>query len=259
MRWLFFAPASASGAPRTSGRRRRFVDFSDPASLAKDGFRGEQFDAVVSCMASRTGAPKDAWAIDHQAHVNLLDAAREAGVGQFVQLSAICVQKPLLAFQHAKLAFETALIESGVTYSIVRPTAFFKSLSGQIERVRSGKPFLIFGDGALTACKPISDDDLGAYLAECLEDEIALEPRAAHWRPGAAITPRQQGEFLFSLLGRPPKFQKGSGRADGRHHRRARPARAAVVATRGKGGVCANRPLLRHRIDAVAEPRDRPL
>ena len=98
-------------------------------------------------MASRTGAPKDAWAVDHQAHINLLAAAQGAGVRHFVQLSAICVQKPLLAFQHAKLAFEQALVESGVTYSIVRPTAFFKSLSGQIERLRKGKPFLMFGDG----------------------------------------------------------------------------------------------------------------
>ena len=39
---------------------------------------------------------------------------RDAGVSQVVLLSAICVQKPLLAFQHAKLAFEKALIESGL-------------------------------------------------------------------------------------------------------------------------------------------------
>ena len=48
-----------------------------------------------------------------------------------------------------------------LTYSIVRPTALFKSLSGQVDRVKRGRPFLVFGDGALTACKPISDDDLG--------------------------------------------------------------------------------------------------
>jgi divinyl chlorophyllide a 8-vinyl-reductase len=52
-----------------------------------------------------------------------------------VLLSAICVQKPELAFQHAKLAFERALIDSGLAYTIVRPTAFFKSLSGQVDRV----------------------------------------------------------------------------------------------------------------------------
>jgi divinyl chlorophyllide a 8-vinyl-reductase len=152
------------------GASVRVGDATDAASLARDGFCGERFDALVSCLASRTGAPADAWAIDHRAHVQALDAAQHAGVTQMVLLSAICVQKPRLAFQHAKLAFEKALVESGLTYSIVRPTAYFKSLSGQVERVRQGKPFLLFGDGGLTACKPISDDDLADYLAGCLDD-----------------------------------------------------------------------------------------
>ena len=125
----------ADSARLFDGATVRVVDPADTASLARDGFAGERFDAVVSCMASRTGAPRDAWAIDHRAHLNALEAARQAGVRHFVLLSAICVQKPLLAFQQAKLAFEAALIESGLRYSIVRPTAFFKSLSGQIERV----------------------------------------------------------------------------------------------------------------------------
>ncbi len=190
------------------GATVRFGDVSDPASLTRDGFCGERFDALVSCLASRTGAPRDAWAIDHQAHLHALAAARQAGVTHMVLLSAICVQKPLLAFQHAKLAFEKALIESGLTYSIVRPTAFFKSLSGQIDRVKQGKPFLVFGDGTLTACKPISDADLGAYLADCLNDAHRYNRVLPIGGPGEAITPRQQGERLFALLGQPPRFKQ---------------------------------------------------
>ena len=167
---------------------------------------GEHFDAVVSCMASRTGVPKDAWAIDHQAHVNVLEAAKTAGVTQMVLLSAICVQKPLLAFQHAKLALEKRLIESGLTFSIVRSTAYFKSLSGQVERVKQGKPYLVFGDGTLTSCKPISDDDLGRYLAECLDDPTRANRILPIGGPGDALTPKQQGEQLFALVGRVPKF-----------------------------------------------------
>ena len=189
------------------GAMVRVVDPTDAASLSRDGFAGERFDAVVSCMASRTGAPKDAWAIDHRAHLDVLEAARQACVGHFVRLSAICVQKPLLAFQQAKLAFEAALISSGLRYSIVRPTAFFKSLSGQIERVRRGRPFLVFGDGTLTACKPISDDDLADYIAGCLEEESRWNRILPIGGPGGAITPRQQGEALFALLGRPPRFR----------------------------------------------------
>ncbi|MCZ8042691.1 MAG: NAD(P)H-binding protein [Beijerinckiaceae bacterium] len=200
-------PESATaGLP--GGLSVRTVDVCDPVALARDGFAGEPFDAVVSCMASRTGAPEDAWAIDHRAHLNVLDAAKQAGVAHVVLLSAICVQKPRLAFQQAKLAFEAALIDSGLRYSIVRPTAFFKSLSGQIERVRAGKPFLLFGDGTLTACKPISDGDLADFIAGCLEDESRWNRILPIGGPGEAITPRQQGEALFALLGRPPRFRQ---------------------------------------------------
>jgi divinyl chlorophyllide a 8-vinyl-reductase len=163
---------------------------------------------LLSCLASRTGAPQDAWAIDHRAHVQALDLAQRHGVTQMVQLSAICVQKPLLAFQQAKLAFEQVLVDSGLNYSIVRPTAFFKSLSGQVERVRQGKPFLLFGDGRLTACKPISDDDLGDYLAGCVDEPARHRRVLPIGGPGPAITPREQGERLFALLGRPPRFKQ---------------------------------------------------
>jgi divinyl chlorophyllide a 8-vinyl-reductase len=190
------------------GASIRVGDVQDAVSLARDGFRGERFDALVSCLASRTGTPRDAWAIDHRAQVQALDAARAAGVTQVVLLSAICVQKPRLEFQHAKLAFEKVLRESGLHYSIVRPTAFFKSMAGQVERVRRGKPFLVFGDGTLTACKPISDDDLGDFLAHCLDDEACRDRVLPIGGPGEAITPRQQGERLFALLGRPPRFKQ---------------------------------------------------
>lgn len=197
--------ASANLLP---GATVRVGDVDDAASLARDGFRGERFDVLLSCLASRTGAPKDAWAIDHRAQVLALEAAKAAGVTQVVLLSAICVQKPLLAFQHAKLAFEKTLIASGLTYSIVRATAFFKSLSGQVDRVRAGKPFLVFGDGMLTACKPISDDDLGDFLAGCVDDPSRHDRILPIGGPGEAITPRQQGERLFELIDRVPRFKQ---------------------------------------------------
>jgi divinyl chlorophyllide a 8-vinyl-reductase len=200
--------SSEDSAKLLRGATVRVGDVCDAASLARDGFRGERFDVLLSCLASRTGAPKDAWAIDHRAHVLALEAAKTAGVTQVVLLSAICVQKPLLAFQHAKLAFEKTLIESGLSYSIVHATAFFKSLSGQIERVRAGKPFLVFGDGTLTACKPISDDDLGDYLAGCVDDPSRRDRVMPIGGPGEAITPREQGERLFALLGRPARFKQ---------------------------------------------------
>jgi len=198
---------AAPGVLFPEGAVLRFGDVTDPASLARDGFAGDRFDVLVSCLASRTGLPEDAWAIDHRAHAAALAAAQVAGVRQMVLLSAICVQKPKLAFQHAKLAFEAELMNSGLTYSIVRPTAYFKSLSGQIERVRAGKPFLVFGDGRLTACKPISDDDLGRFIASCITSRDRHNKVLPVGGPGDAITPLQQGEHLCKLLGKPVKFR----------------------------------------------------
>jgi divinyl chlorophyllide a 8-vinyl-reductase len=172
------------------------------AALGRSGLP-EGLDAVVSCMASRTGAPQDAWAVDHAAHAAVLRAAVAAGVPRWVQLSAICVQKPMLAFQQAKLAFEAELAAAPLAWTVVRPTAFFKSLSGQVARVAAGRPFLVFGDGRLTACKPISDADLARFLADALTDPATHGRILPVGGPGPAITPLDQVAMLARLLGRP--------------------------------------------------------
>ncbi|WP_135500927.1 NAD(P)H-binding protein [Roseovarius aestuariivivens] len=164
-------------------------------------------DVVLSCLASRSGAPADAWAVDHGLNCNALRAAKTAGVPRFVLLSAICVQRPKLEFQRAKLAFEGELAASGLTYSIVRPTAFFKSLSGQLDRIRRDKPFLVFGDGRLTACKPISDSDLARFLTRCVEGGPSDNRILPVGGPGPALTPLEQGEALFAAAGLAPKFR----------------------------------------------------
>jgi divinyl chlorophyllide a 8-vinyl-reductase len=203
----FVRPGAAADAGLPSGCDIRFGQVTDPSSLRHDGFRGEHFDVLVSCLASRSGVPADAWKIDHRAHVDALAVAKAAGVGHMVLLSAICVQKPKLAFQYAKLAFENELIGSGLAYSIVRPTAYFKSLSGQIGRLQQGKPYLLFGNGQITATKPISDGDLGRFIARCISDPQLHDRVLPVGGPGEATTPRQQGEALFALLGRKPHFR----------------------------------------------------
>ncbi|MCE8421303.1 23S rRNA (pseudouridine(1915)-N(3))-methyltransferase RlmH, partial [Rhodovulum sulfidophilum] len=60
----------------------------------------------------------------------------------------------------------------------------------------------------LTACKPISDDDLGRYMALCLEDPALRNRILPIGGPGPALTPRAQAEMLFRLMGRPPKIRQ---------------------------------------------------
>jgi divinyl chlorophyllide a 8-vinyl-reductase len=180
--------AALSGCAIVTGSASRSEDLAVALS-------GPRVDAVVSCLASRTGAPQDAWAVDHAANSAALRAVLDRGIGRFVLLSAICVQKPRLAFQEAKLAFEAELRAAPLAWTIVRPTAFFKSLSGQIARVRDGRPFLLFGDGTLTACKPIGDPGTVNRILPI-------------GGPGPALTPRDQAAILFELTGRPPRFRR---------------------------------------------------
>ena len=185
-------------------------DVSDPRAFGRSFAAGDigRGDALVSCLASRTGAPDDAWAIDHRAHSSALAAARDAGVGHMVLVSAICVQRPRLAFQHAKLAFERELVASGMRHTIVRPTALMKSLSGQVGRMRAGRPYLLFGDGRLTATRPIADDDLGDFVAACLSDPERWNRTLPIGGPGPALTPLEMGTMLHELAGRPPRFRR---------------------------------------------------
>eukprot|EP00418_Pyrodinium_bahamense_P078002 CAMPEP_0179050384 /NCGR_PEP_ID=MMETSP0796-20121207/20697_1 /TAXON_ID=73915 /ORGANISM="Pyrodinium bahamense, Strain pbaha01" /LENGTH=467 /DNA_ID=CAMNT_0020746883 /DNA_START=114 /DNA_END=1518 /DNA_ORIENTATION=+ len=165
-------------------------------------------DAAVCCLASRTGGRKDSFDIDYQATVNCMRAAREAGVQHFVLLSAVCVQRPLLAFQEAKLLAEKELKESSgkMAFSIVQPTAFFKSLLGQVKGVQSGAPFVMFGDGTEVRCKPISEEDLASFIADCLWDPAKRNAVLPVGGPGPAMSFKEQGDLLFQLLGKEPNF-----------------------------------------------------
>ncbi|KAH9683278.1 hypothetical protein WN944_025533 [Citrus x changshan-huyou] len=191
-----------------------FSDVTNLESLEKSLENlGTSIDVVVSCLASRSGGVKDSWKIDYEASRNSLVAGRNCGASHFVLLSAICVQKPLLEFQRAKLKFEAEMMkvaeeDSGFTYSIVRPTAFFKSLGGQVELVKEGKPYVMFGDGKLCACKPISEQDLASFIADCVLSEDKINQIFPIGGPGKALTPLEQGEILFRLLGKEPKFLK---------------------------------------------------
>ena len=174
------------------------------ADIAKEA---GSIDAVVSCLASRSGVKKDAYLIDYQATLNCLEAGRAVGAKHFVLLSAFCVKNPWLQFQQAKLKFEAALQEQkDMTWSIVRPTAFFKSVSGQLEVVQSGAPFVGFGNGEITRCNPIAESELAEYLLDCVKDTSRHQKIINLGGPDEPLTMKKQGEMLFEATGMEPKF-----------------------------------------------------
>ncbi len=154
---------------------------------------------VISCLASRKGGVLDSWNVDYSLNKFFLDLCKKEGIQRFILLSAICVQKPTLEFQKAKLAFESLLQKSNLEFEIIRPTAFFKSLSGQIDRIKKGKSFLVFGNGELTTCKPISARDLSNFISKFVLSKRTRNKIHIIGGPGPPISPKRQAELLFKL------------------------------------------------------------
>mmetsp|Transcript_13830 Transcript_13830/g.30109 ORF Transcript_13830/g.30109 Transcript_13830/m.30109 type:complete len:256 (-) Transcript_13830:1010-1777(-) len=112
--------------------------------------------------------------------------------------------------QQAKLEFEEKLAEqSEMSYSIIRPTAFFKSVSGQLESILQGNSYVLFGDGAVTQCNPIEEGELAMYMC----DSSLEEYKEQRWGkilnvggPDAPLTNKMLGEMMFKAIDKPAKF-----------------------------------------------------
>jgi divinyl chlorophyllide a 8-vinyl-reductase len=164
-------------------------------------------DAIFSCLASRSGTKRDAYLIDYQATLHCLQAGEVVGAKHFVLLSAFCCKNPWLQFQKAKLQFEAALQnQTSLTYSVVRPTAFFKSVSGQLEVVQAGSPYVGFGNGEITRCNPIAESDLATYLVDCVDDPSRHGRIINLGGPDEPLTMKMQGAMLFNATGMEPKY-----------------------------------------------------
>lgn len=166
-------------------------------------------DTVVSCLASPVGTKKEAYAIDYQASLNCLNAGRDERVNarHFILLSAFCCRRPLLQLQQAKLKFEGELAaQDDMTWSVVRPTAFFKSVSGQLEGIQNGNPYVLFGDGAVTRCNPIAECELAEYMLNCMTDESKCNKIMNIGGPDEPLTNQMLGDMMHKAAGLEPKF-----------------------------------------------------
>lgn len=183
------------------------ADVSDPASIAKIFER--KIDVVISCLATRSGLPKDFDDIDYKATLNVLNAAQASGTEKFILLSAICVRKPELPLQLAKLKMEDELMRSGIDYTIVRPTAYFWVFDSQTRRIAQGKPGFMVGAGTQVRHNPIAKEDLAEFLVSSIGDSerknrifILGGPEV----PDNILSHRDSLLMIFEVLGKEPRI-----------------------------------------------------
>lgn len=183
------------------------ADVTDPASIAKAFSR--KIDIVISCLACRSGLAQDFDAIDYKATLNVLNAALENGTQQFILLSAICVRKPDLPLQLAKLKMEDALMRSGIDYTIVRPTAYFWVFDGQAKNIRNGKLGFLIGTGNQACHNPIAKEDLAEFIVGCIgssEHINRIHIIGGPEVPENIITSRDALMMIFESMGKEPKL-----------------------------------------------------
>jgi divinyl chlorophyllide a 8-vinyl-reductase len=97
--------------------------------------------------------------------------------------------------------FEAELTsQNDVTYSIVHPTAFFKSVSGQLEGIQRGAPYVLFGKGDVTRCNPIAKEDLAYFMMDSAVNKEKLNKIMNIGGPDGPLTNQMLAEVSKQSL-----------------------------------------------------------
>jgi uncharacterized protein YbjT (DUF2867 family) len=147
-------------------------DMTDAESLRR---AVQGVDAVVHLVAIRQGREEQFQRIMVDGTRDLLAAARDAGAGRFVHMSALGTteeSKDLVPYYRAKWLQEGLVRESGLEHVIFRPSFVFGKDGGIIPTFRTLAKVApvtpIVGSGK-QRIQPIWLDDVAAYFARALD------------------------------------------------------------------------------------------
>jgi uncharacterized protein YbjT (DUF2867 family) len=143
-------------------------DLGDAASLRR---AVEGAEVVVHLVSIRQGSDEDFRRVMDRGTRDLVAAAKEAGVGRFVLMSALGTSeetKDLVPYYRSKWAMEQTVRGSGIEHVIFRPSFVFARDGGilptfrRLARVAPVTPIIGSGQQRI---QPIWLDDVAAYFA----------------------------------------------------------------------------------------------
>jgi len=147
-------------------------DMTDAASLKRVV---EGVDTVVHLVAVRQGKEERFQRVMVEGGNDLLAAAKEAGVGRFVLMSALGTRedtKDLVPYFRAKWEVEQAVKGSGIDHVILQPSFIFGRDGGIIPTFRKLAKLApvtpIIGSGT-RRIQPIWVDDVAAYFEQAID------------------------------------------------------------------------------------------
>ena len=139
--------------------------------------------------------------VDYQGNVNLLQAAQRAGVKKFIYVSVFGGPGLLhLDIVKAHEDFVGVLRDSGMDYTVIRPTGFFSDMEEYLKMARRGRVYL-FGPGK-NRINPIH----GADLAVVCADAASGDAQEIDVGGPQVLTHRQIAELALSSVGKQPRI-----------------------------------------------------
>jgi NADH dehydrogenase len=181
-----------------AGAEIAFGDLKDSASL-EPAMRGVDV-VITTASAGQRGGADNPISVDLEGNQNLIEAARQAGVRQYIYISALTatVDSPV-PLPRAKALTEVTLRESGLTFTILAANGIMDvMLPVVIEApLSAGKPVTLVGEGRRTHSF-VAARDVAAFAVAAVDHPKAMNskipvvgPAAVSWRDIVAEYDRQ--------------------------------------------------------------------
>ena len=164
-------------------------------------------DVVFSSIGLRSFAPRPSfWEVDYQANMTILSLATSAAVRHVIFISFVHADRirTKVSAAEARERVVDALIASGLTWTVLRPTGFFNDMEELFKMARRGV-FYVIGKGT-THINPIHGADLAEQVVRCISD-VATHNRTITIGGPEVFTVREIGKLAFEVLRREPKIR----------------------------------------------------
>jgi NADH dehydrogenase len=180
-----------------------FGDLKDPASL-QEACRSVDI-VVTTANSAMRGGEDNVETVDRKGNRDLIDAAKAAGVKQFVFVSVMAIPEEFkrIPFMAAKAQTEEYLRASGIPYTIIAPNAWYEVWAAMVVGgpIAQGQPVTLVGEGRRKHAF-VSVQDVAAFAVAAVGNPAAVNrrieiggPEALSWRDVVATYER--------VLGRP--------------------------------------------------------
>ncbi|HUE87542.1 MAG TPA: SDR family oxidoreductase [Vicinamibacterales bacterium] len=158
---------------------------------------------ITTANSAMRGGPDNAQSVDLDGNHDLIDAARRAGVRQFIFVSATLADPTSpIPFLQAKGKTEQTLQSSGLAYTIIAPDAFMDVWVAMVVGMPalSSQPVVVVGSGNRKQSF-IAAQDVAQFVAAAVDNAAALNKRLVLGGP-QAVSFRDAAGVFSRVLGR---------------------------------------------------------